>query len=233
MKVLSRLLLIVTFFIPGPTHAADQDWQFWPEADVFLNLNPDVRLLFLYGATREFGTRALEDYQVAAYVDLLASRHRPLVRFTPDAGKHSRLDLRAGYSHYVNTSGDQSIREHRYVVQFNARFQPRPQPTYFFNRSRFELRDVDEQDFSWRYRNRSRVEGNYAWKAQNLTPYAMAEFFWDSRSTSWTRGLYTFGLEWSFPGLHTVVDLNMNVQDEWQTDARTTYAPGLTLNFYF
>jgi len=216
----------------SPAAARAEVWEFWPEADLFLRMRKDLRLVFIAGPKREPSTKSRLDFGGGVYLDFLALRHRPLTQFTPDEGKHSRLDMRIGYA-YTNDVTSANADENCYVAQFQARFQPLEPPIYFFNRSRFELRDVEGRDLSWRYRNRSRLEDNVRWLGQNLTPYGWAEFFWDSRRENWSRGLYAIGCEIAFPYGHTVLDLGMNLQDEWATGVETILAPGVTLTLYF
>ncbi len=231
MRLRFSLLLCLGFLAPLTAHA--EEWQFWPEVDVYWSVRKDLRLLFIYGATREPKTQSRTDYAVAGYVDFLALQHRPLAHFTPDAAKNSRLDIRVGYLRNVDDGTESVVDEHRYVGQFQARFHPVERPLYFFNRNRFELRDVEGRDLSWRYRNRSRLEDNIQWLGQNLTPYGTAEFFWDSRRESWSRAIYAIGCELAFPYGHTVLDLGLNLQDEWATGVETIWAPNLTLNLFF
>jgi hypothetical protein len=226
----SRLVFLVTaLLLPSTAHA--ELWQFWPELDVFWSMRKELRLVVIAAPTRELETGTRLDFGGGVYLDFLALHRRPFAHFTPDAGKHSRLDMRVGYARTHDASGA-GVDEHRYIGQFQVRFHPVERPTYIFNRNRFELRDVEGRDLSWRYRNRTRLEDNFRWLGQNLTPYGTAEFFWDSRRDAWSRGLYVVGCEVAFPDGHLVLDLNMNLQDEWGA-GETVYAPGVTLNLFF
>lgn len=232
MKAGWGLLAGIGLLLLPSTGRADE-WQFWPQLEVYRRLNESVRLLAIGNTTREVEIGSRSGVAVGAYIDVLAFQRRPVVRFSPDAGKHSRLDLRFGYLRRIDKGGPQDVHENRYMGQFQLRFQPNTRALYFLNRNRFERRDVESRDLSWRYRNRSRLEDNFKWLGQNLALFGMAEFFWDSRSEAWSRGTYTLGSEWSFPEGHTVVELTMNMQDEWATQVQTIWAPGLTLKFFF
>jgi len=168
---------------------------------------------------------------VGAHIDYFA---KPLVREWlhehPDAEKKHYLTFRAGYRYSWDIDdAPGGYTENRLLVEGTARAALRR--FFALNRSRFEWRDVNDKT-SWRYRNRTRVEGDISMGTRAATPYLMAEFFYDSRYDEWNRQLYYVGVDWP---IHrkAVLDTYYARQNDSVSSPAHVNAFGLTLGLYF
>jgi len=156
--------------------------QFWPEIDVYWRLKPNVRAFFMVSRTKETGRSTETEF--GAHIDVFVKR---LVKLKQVAGlqidesKESLLMLRAGY-HFVASSGN--VNEQRLVFEATPRL-PLVRGAVVSIRNRAELRFQDK--FSWRYRNRGTIEKEVAIGSYHITPYARAEFYYDSNPSKWSR----------------------------------------------
>jgi hypothetical protein len=144
--------------------------------------------------------------------------------------KSRHLAFRVGYRYGWDRTEPREYEEHRVVLEATGRF-PGPWRSVLADRSRVDLRDVDGVR-SGRFRNRLRLEHDVALGRRTLTPYAMAEVFYDSRYDAWTRQRYQLGVEWTLVG-RSVVDTFYCRQDDSRSSVAHVNAAGLALNFYF
>lgn len=79
------------------------------------------------------------------------------------------------------------------IVELTARF-PLPVKMQLSDCNRADLRVIQGQ-FSWRYRNRVILERSFTFRKYPITPYGQAEFYYNSKSDSWDRKIYQFGLK--------------------------------------
>lgn len=231
-KRLSTVLLFVTA-CAGPARAQDDTRnEFWPEADVFVGLNDHSRLFFLATVTKA-GEVDYREGMLGAHVDFFVKPiARPWLRETADIDKRRLLSFRLGYRYAQALGKDAgSYREHRLPLEATGRAYL-PGRLVFLNRSRFDARWVDGE-WSWRYRNRSRIEREFpAWAGGSLTPYAMAEFYYDSRFDAWNRQRYFAGVEWPL-GKKTVLDTYYVRQNDSRSSPAHVNALGVALNLFY
>jgi hypothetical protein len=62
------------------------------------------------------------------------------------------------------------------------------------NRSRLELRYVDNSPFSWRYRDQLKAERDFELRRYTFTSYVAAEPFYNSKTNKWDRFRFSGGV---------------------------------------
>ena len=119
--------------------------------------------------------------------------------------------------------------ENRGIVEVTARF-PLPAKMQLSERNRADLRVIQGQ-FSWRYRNRITLERSFKIHEYSITPYARAEFYYNSQSDTWDKKIYQLGL--NFP-VHHRAELNPYYERQDNT-SKPNYvnAFGFTAFLYF
>jgi hypothetical protein len=215
---------------PVAAQVEDTRSEFWPELDAYVSLGERARLFGLATVSRNREENFAEG-TIGIHVDyFLKPLVRPKLRHTPDAIKRHYLTFRAGcrYSHDLADTGDSE--EHRVVFETTGRVPPAG-GFVLVNRNRLDLRDLNG-DWSWRYRNRTRVERDVGLGSRTATPYAMFEIFYDSRYSAWNRKRYFGGIEWPLPG-KTVLDTYYCRQDDSRSSVAHVDAVGLALALYF
>jgi hypothetical protein len=180
-----------------------------PELDVFVRLDPQWRLFAHGSLTRAVETGTATEGTLGVHVDWFPhGLPERLEELFPSMGKTWSIWMRAGYNR-IEAFGDDAKDEDRVVLEATLRSHPLWGGLKLANRNRVDLRRIGGDD-SWRYRNRSRVERTWSLRAPveagaspllpagaftAATPYAMAEFFWDSREAAWTRTYLQAGVE--------------------------------------
>lgn len=225
-------LLFAGFAAAQPARAQDDAQnELWSEVDVYAGLSPSSRLFFLASVTRAEEV----DYReasVGAHVDFfLKPILRPGLRHTPDVDKRRYLSFRLGYR-YAQALGEDadSYREHRPLAEATGRVYL-PGNVVFLNRSRFDARRVNGE-WSWRYRNRSRIEREIPAWSRALNPYVMVEFYYDSRHDAWIRERYFAGMEWPL-GRKAALDTYFVRQDDSRSSPAHVNAFGVALNLFY
>ena len=207
--------------------------EFWPEIDVYINVKPKVRL-FLMGTV----SKSVEDGeirnaqsfegQVGAHIDYIPNDH---------------IILRAGYRFGTSVGDtDSPYKEHRILTEQTLR-KLLPGDLLLSDRNREDFRFISG-DFSFRYRNRVKVEREFdLFKGRTITPYVSAEIFYDTRSSSWNRNRLALGFEQSLrrgplrrmllPTRQVILDLYYMRQNDSGSETLHVNAIGAALVFYF
>jgi len=98
------------------------------------------------------------------------------------------------------------------------------------DRHRFEFR-VKNGVYSWRYRNRFRLERDLRLAGHAITPFVSAEAFYDSAPAAWNRFRFQAGTVVPL-GTHVEVESYYARQITEYASIRNLNALGLTLNIY-
>ena len=207
--------------------------EFWPEIDVYINVKPKVRLFLLGTVSKsvedgEIRNAQSFEGQVGAHIDYIPSHH---------------IILRAGYRFGTSVGDtDSPYKEHRILTEQTLR-KLLPGDLLLSDRNREDFRFVNG-DFSFRYRNRVKVEREFdLFKGRTITPYVSAEIFYDTRSSSWNRNRLAVGFEQSLRRgplrrmlLHNrqvILDLYYMRQNDSGSETLHVNAIGAALVFYF
>ena len=198
--------------------------ELWPEIDVSVKLNKNMRLLFSAAGTSEHGQRT--DYDFGANIDFYVKPLRELAstRGHNDESKSRLLHLRVGY-HYFGTGED------RIVLEATGRL-PLPVEAKVSLRNRTDLRFIDG-DYSWRYRPRLAIERSFAIRKYHFTPYVRIEGYYDSAYKKWSRTALTAGCV--FPiRKRSELEAYLEHQNKTETSPnKQVNALGVQLNLYF
>lgn len=157
---------------------SDTRTELWPEVDVYVPLDEKFRLFFLFSITRAAETRDNTEGQFGAHVDYTVNK---------------RLILRAGYRYGFSLTETDPFREHRPITEQTYR-EHLPLKILLSDRNREDFRFVNG-DFSFRYRNRLRLEREFSLPRRTITTYGSVEVFHDSRFKVWNRNRLTAGVE--------------------------------------
>jgi hypothetical protein len=215
----------------APARAQDETRDdFWPELDAFVGMGDHARLMLMTSGDRN-KEADYDEATVGVLVDYFAKPFaRSWLKEHPDAEKQHYLTFRAGYRYSWDVNDDPGgYTENRLLVEGTARASLRR--FFALNRSRVEWRDVNDS-WSWRYRNRTRVEGDISMGKRAATPYLMVEFFYDSRYDEWNRQRYYAGAEWPI-FRKAVLDTYYCRQNDSESSVAHENAFGLTLRLFF
>jgi hypothetical protein len=194
-SIVSMLFMVQAFTVAASAEPSDSSNEFWPEFDLFINLNQQSRIFAMYTATKSADLGAYADGQVGLYFDYWMARplRRPLIEhFDPSRSK--LLMFRFGYllNRPKNNSGNAT--EHTATAEVTSRAHL-PAGFLLSERNRVDLGWV-VGDPNHRYRNRLKLEWTFHAGRFQLTPYAHAEVFYEWNAHKWTRFRYAAGAEW-------------------------------------
>lgn len=176
------LLLALILQLLGPMGNAQTD-QLLPEIDVYYKANPDVRVSFQAKGTREGG--APTSAELGPSLDIYLPRLTRLLEITSfelDDSKTRPLVLSLGYR-FLPTPGQPPTNRMEPVLTGAL---PVPKiGVLLTDRNRADL-DWQNGGFSWRYRNRVQLERSARIRSYHPSPYASAEFFYESQYGKWS-----------------------------------------------
>jgi hypothetical protein len=205
----------------GPAAAQETAREIWPEIDVWVQLNPKVKLFFPLSVSKSRETEYTEAL-IGARVDYRFNRY---------------VAARAGYGYIWSISDKDApdqYTEHRPVVELSLHAFPGAS-IHLIDRSRGDFRFING-DYSWRYRNRLRIERTFTFTnwppTRTLTPYAMEELGYDSRYDEFNRSRFSAGLETQFTE-KVMLDVYLVRQDDTRSSVERLWALGLALNLSY
>jgi hypothetical protein len=228
-KALYRLIL-VAFFLSSPSLRAQNQFQFWPEVDTYVNLSSRTRFFFIGALSNDHDTRNLNG-EFGPNFDFY---FRPLVRHRladKDPAKSKFLTFRIGYRYLPAFRGDDPY-EHRPIIEATSRFYL-PLSVLCSDRSRADFRFVEGKPFSWRYRNRITLERNFSIHKYQFTPYLKGELFYDGRYDKIAKNIFTVGSV--FPTSKRT-EFEVFYEDQRDSSSPTNYHTrgiGLVFSVYF
>jgi hypothetical protein len=224
----------------SPGLASDQTVsEFWPEVNVFVKTGERTRL-FLLGSlahAREFATAT--EFSYGIHLDAFAlPLPQAWAAAMPDMAQRWSLGWRIGYNRIEALGNSGAPDEDRLLADVTLRSEPLWQGLQWGNRSRIEYRNLQGAS-SWRFRNRLRLERNFAtvealgervggWLGaqgvRGVTPYAMVEFFYDGRVSDWNRRYQQYGVELELAEARAL-EFYIGIQD--QQRQRNSYVTAL------
>ena len=99
-------------------------------------------------------------------------------------------------------------------------------------RNRVELRGIQGQGFSWRYRSRLELERSFSIGRYAFTPFVRGEAYYDSRYERFSKNAFSVGTDVPFTR-HSSFELYYQDQrDSGTPPVFHTRGPGLTLNLF-
>jgi hypothetical protein len=162
--------------------------QFWPETDFYLQMKPKLRGDIVFARSQDPGNN--DSFEFGPDIEFYIKRFVKDLILTNNTANRQFLAFRAGY-HYLSGVGQPS--ENRGIIQGNARV-PVGWSMVLSDRNRLDLRWVQNQPFSWRYRNRLMLERSFRIRRMRITPYVDGEIIWSSTTQSWNQNLFDVGV---------------------------------------
>ena len=228
-----RALSIVTVIVCLSTgvrcqeQASETRKELWPGLDVYAPLNEKFRFYFIVTGTRAEETRRSFETTFGAHLDYNVNK---------------RFVLRAGYRYSFAPGDDDDFKEHRMVTEQTFR-QDLPWEMLLSDRNRQDWRFVNG-NFSFRYRNRVRLEREIRAWGRSFTPYGSVEVYYDTRFDVWNRNRLTAGVEFQLkrgfpllreltPRKQIVLDLYYTKQNDSRSQPHHIHAVGATLVLHF
>jgi Protein of unknown function (DUF2490) len=172
------LLAILGLVLCAPDIRAQDQTEFWPEVDTYVNISPRTRFVLtteLNGYPQAGNLRGEFGPNFDVYLrPFLRPRLRDL-----DPAKSKLLTFRVGYRYFRSLIGNKPA-EKRPITELTARFHI-PAEILLSDRSRMDFRFISGKPFSWRYRNRVSLERNVPIRGYLFTPYVRDEIFYSDR----------------------------------------------------
>jgi hypothetical protein len=230
-RLLCSLLMpfvLLPLLCPGAAAQTTQT-QFWPEMNFFLKIKPRLRGDFVCARAEEPGdNRSIE---LGPDIEFYFKQFVKNPIKTNNNANRQLQTIRVGYR-YLAGVGQPS--ESRMVVQGTTRF-PLGWSLLLADRNRIDLRWVQGEPFSWRYRNRLMLERSFKIKRVSFTPYIDGEIMWVSTTQSWSQILGDIGV--TFPAAKwlefTPYYQRNNKSGSNGSPATQTNAIGFITAFYF
>lgn len=209
--------------------AYSQTQQFLPEAEVYRNVNPNLRWGIDVSRTREGGAPTETD--VGPDLDISIKPLLKLKRFTVfrlDPSASRLLTLGIGYRYVMPAS---SPNENRFIMEITPRF-PLMHGIVIAVRNRGELRLI-AGNLSWRVRERLTLQRTFTVSSYHFTPYSRTEVYYDSKSAKWSRTVLKVGC--TFP-IRKRIEIEPGFEHQNDTSQKPNHqvnAASLILSLYF
>jgi hypothetical protein len=162
--------------------ALAQSDQFLPEVDAYYRFHDNLRLWFQAKETVEAGNP-----QTAEFGPSLDFYVRPIDKllditsYLNDESKSHPAVFTIGYR-YLPYPDSPPTNRLEPVLTLNAPVHPIK--LLISDRNRFDL-DWQGGGFNWRYRNRLQLQRTWAIHSYHFSPYASAEFYYESQYSKW------------------------------------------------
>ena len=207
-----------------------QTAQVLPEVDTYFKLSSELRVSFQAKETREAGDPI--HAEIGPSLDFYL---KPLIRlkkateFDLDDSKSRPLVFSVGYRYLPQANNAPATNRMEPVVTLNFPLKGR---FLLSDRNRADL-DWRNGNFTWRYRNRIQIEKTLTLRSYHPSPYASAEFFYQSQFGKWSDTAIYAGC--IFP-----IGKRLEVNPYYEHQNNTGKSPnqqlnqlGLMLNLYF
>ena len=229
------LVLALCLSLTGTdTASADDPWEFWPEAQLFIGLNQRTRVFLnaAYAKGKESDEASLD---TAAYLDislLPVGRRRRRAFKDVDWQRGRYFWARVGYDRvYKATEEDsKSVAEDRGILSLWGKY-PLPGEVWLEGRARADLRWIGGE-YSTRYRWRVEATREFVVLDHAVVPYLNVEWFYDTRYDGWARTLYQAGFEGTV-NKHFRFELNLSQQTDTLPETARLNAISFVAKGYF
>lgn len=223
------LILLVGLAIPAT--AQNTEFEFWPELDAYINIDPIARIYVRASARNRGQSDWRGDFGVHLDFALKPIFRRDL-RARDDVFRSRFLSFRGGFRYITSLPGSgQPYLEHRWIVELTSRF-PLPHTLVLSHTSRGEFRFISGKGFSTRYRDTMQLERDFSVGRLVFTPYINGQLYYDTRYDLWNRNRYSAGVE--IPaGKRLVLDTYYLRQNDSRSTPPHINVFGLKFNLYF
>jgi len=219
----------------GGTASADDPWESWPEAQLFVGLDQRTRMFLnaAYAKGKESDERSLD---AAAFLDvsfLPIGPRRRRAYLGEDWQRGRYLWARVGYDRIFKAKqGEESpsVAEDRGILSLWGKW-PLPAGVWVEGRARADLRWIDAE-YSTRYRLRLEATREFVLFDHSVVPYFNVEWFYDTRYDGWARTLYQVGPEVTV-SRHFRFELYLARQTDHLPSASSLNAFGVVAKAYY
>ncbi|HWJ17713.1 MAG TPA: DUF2490 domain-containing protein [Geobacterales bacterium] len=225
-----KSLVLASLAILWCLRSSAQTAQVLPEVDTYFKLSSELRVSFQAKETREAGDPI--HAEIGPSLDFYL---KPLIRlkkateFDLDDSKSRPLVFSVGYRYLPQANNAPATNRMEPVVTLNFPLKGR---FLLSDRNRADL-DWRNGNFTWRYRNRIQIEKTLTLRSYHPSPYASAEFFYQSQFGKWSDTAIYAGC--IFP-----IGKRLEVNPYYEHQNNTGNSPnqqlnqlGLMLNLYF
>lgn len=232
---LPGLLVLLACAALGGTAFADDPWEFWPEAQLFVRLDATTRVFLnaAHAKGKESDERSLDS---AAYLDIsllpIGPRRRLAFR-TEDWQRNRYFWARVGYDRIFKAKQGESspsVAEDRGILSLWGKY-PLPASIWLEGRARADLRWIGA-DYSTRYRLRLEATRELVVLDHAVVPYLNVEWFYDTRYSGWARTLCQAGFEGAV-NRRFRFELNLSQQTDTLPQTSRLNAFGVVAKWYF
>jgi len=231
------LALIGWLALSAAALAGETGEEFWPEIDVWIQLDPQFRLSPCVSLSSDLETKYREGVALLQLDYSWKGSGAPLVsrRLFDDvrAAEMNRFMVRAGYlaGKSLDDNGE-SYSERQTFLELHLR-NPLRHGILVSHRVRTDLRFIgDDRDFSWRFRYRLQAEKEYQALGTSVVPYASLEGSFDERYSAVNRIRAIGGTTVALSG-HFVAEANITYQYDSHLPVSNLFALNAILNVYF
>ena len=228
--LLCLAVVLTSSFAPARAARADDVSEYWPEANVFVTLNPRTRLFFdtPYADGKESAHSVLE---LAAYLDVSLKPIKKRLQ-SEDWQRSRYFWARIGYDRVFNDLGtsDAKVAENRGIVSLYGKVLM-PAAIVGEGRVRADLRWLGS-GYSTRYRLRGEVTREFSVLGHTVVPFFNVEWFYDTRYDGWARTLYQAGFELTV-SRHFRFELNLSQQTDTLPETSRLNAFSVVLKGYY
>jgi hypothetical protein len=231
------LALIGWLALSGPALAGGTKEEFWPELDVWIQLDDHFRLSPCVSVSKDIETKYREGVALLQLDYSWKRKGAPLVsrRLFDEvrAAEMNRFMVRIGTLGGKSLDDDgETYSERQAFLEFHLR-NPIKGGILISHRYRTDLRFIGEdRDFSWRLRYRLQAENEYQALGTSMVPYGSLEVMYDDRYEALTRfraiGGTTVVLSSFF-----VAEANITYQHDSRLQTSNLFALNAILNVYF
>ena len=225
-----KSLVLASLAILWCLRSSAQTAQVLPEVDTYFKLSSELRVSFQAKETREAGDPI--HAEIGPSLDFYL---KPLIRlkkateFDLDDSKSRPLVFSVGYRYLPQANNAPATNRMEPVVTLNFPLKGRFLLSY---RNRADL-DWRNGNFTWRYRNRIQIEKTLTLRSYHPSPYASAEFFYQSQFGKWSDTAI-------YAGCISPIGKRLEVNPYYEHQNNTGKSPnhqlnqlGLMLNLYF
>jgi len=175
--------MLILFALVAGFRASAQSDELNPEIDVYHKLTPNLRFAFQAKQSREGSTP--NSPEIGPSLDYYLHSLQRLIdirKSDKDDSKAYLVVFSLGYR-YLPTAGEPPTNRMEPFVTINL---PVPETAILFSdKNRADL-DWKNGGFTWRYRNRLQFQRRVGIRSYNISPYASAEFFYESQYEKWS-----------------------------------------------
>ncbi len=230
------MVLLMTMGKVTDLNAQNSSFEFWPETDIWLKLNPSWRLSIFAPLADYTNTGKSTDINVYLQADYAWRHARKIYRgrlFNENrAEKLKAWMVRGGVMRGWSFGENGDYHEELILAEIHKRV-PLKERILLSQRFRPEFRWLGEDaEFSYRLRYRLMIEAEFTPGNWSVVPYINVEPYWDSRYTTINRVRLIGGSTVSM-GPNFALESNLTYQYDEHYETSNLYSVNIILHVFF